>query len=130
MPPLYRRVLCCIVMHMKDEARIKLIVAALRRYMERNRITQVKFAEATGVDQSQLSRILSGRSTRISKSMRILMEYAGVNSEVASAQHRQIEWHPRLLIAVTAAWDGTDRGGNLLAKLIDAAAEFQREHVQ
>lgn len=117
-------------MQMKEEARIKLIVAALRRYIERHRLTQVKWSEITGVDQSQLSRILAGRSKRISKSMRILMEHAGVDAEVVAGFRRPLPWHPRLLVAVTAAWDGTDRGGNLLAKLIDAAAEFQRESAQ
>lgn len=116
-------------MQMKDDARITLIVSALRRHMDRNQLSQVKFAADAGVDQSQLPRILAGKSKRIRKNMQILMEHAGVGWDVARARP-PVSHHPLLFAAVNAAWDGSSRGGNALARLIDAAAEFQKVHAR
>lgn len=55
------------------------IRADLRFYFSNNSITQKQIQQHSGVNQGQISRILSGANRRVSKSVLELCQYANIN---------------------------------------------------
>lgn len=101
------------------------LVFALRRFLHSQKMSQLELARATGVAQSQVSRILAFKTKRVSKNMQIICDYAHIDWR---STQRTVDDHPRLMATIVAAWDGTDRGGDALANLISAAAELRDIH--
>ena len=52
------------------------LIDHLAREVAQRRLTQIGLSKDTGVDQSQISRILAGRAKRLSGNVRKLCEYA------------------------------------------------------
>lgn len=63
---------------------ISAIRADLRFYFELNKVLQKHVAQKTGVNQGQISRILSGESRRVSSAVLKICEYAKINPFVTS----------------------------------------------
>lgn len=82
-------------------------------------LNQVDIAKAVGVSQSQVSRVLSGRSLRRSKTFEKICIYAfeslgkaqGRNKSSAATNHD-------LVMALDSVWDGSDQHAKALAVVI------------
>jgi len=102
-------------------AHAQFVALRLRQYLRREGMSQGELAQATGVNQSQISRIVHGRPKRISNAMQVLCSHAGIEWRKPSNDPTR---HPELMAAVSAAWDGTDAGAEALARLLSAVADF------
>jgi len=91
------------------------------------RLSQLQIAAASGVHQSQISRILAGKARRESANVRKLCKYAislrqgagartpaGPDSKVAIDQ------------AVMQVWDGSSEHASALVELLEAVDRVQR----
>lgn len=78
-------------------------------------VTQSSLSDATGVDQSQISRILSGKSKRVSKNAQKLIEYTE-KMHICIGDDEQLP--PVLVKAVRLAWDRTAEHAEALARVI------------
>lgn len=101
-------------------------IAAVRRRKWLNKHTQSDIARLTGVDQSQISRILSGHCRRMGGALQKLCKYAeqgaGGGGSVESADAAE---HSELMNALHVAWDGTDEGAKKLARLLLAISDLR-----
>ncbi len=72
----------------------------------------------TGVDQSQISRILNGKYTRMGRAVRALNKYANmqINHE---AQKLQGEIRQRIRKAVDDLWDGNVEDGKSILYMLE-----------
>lgn len=78
-------------------------------------LSQQQLAAATGVHQSQISRMLSGRAKRVSKNLKKVSEYLE-NLHGSYANKSEI---PRVLKdAIQFSWDGTPGHADALARVI------------
>jgi len=78
-------------------------------------LSQQDLAVATGVHQSQISRMLSGKVRRVSKNLRKVAAYLE-NLHGKDANRSEI---PEVLAdAIRFSWDGTPRHADALAKVI------------
>ncbi|PZQ28813.1 MAG: hypothetical protein DI562_10150 [Stenotrophomonas acidaminiphila] len=93
------------------------------RLAERNLTQSTSIAKASGLGQSQVYRNLYGRPKTVSKTLRALCEYAGVNAYEGAADPSQ---SPVLMSALGSIWDGSEAHARRLAKLLFA---HQRAHV-
>lgn len=81
-------------------------------------ITQATIASATGIHQSQISRILSGQIRRSSKNVHILCKYAiSLRREARYGDGRAAE---ALSATVLRVWDGTQHHADALLELLEA----------
>lgn len=97
-------------------ARVIQAAAACRRCG----VTQEQIAEALGASQSQISRILSGRSRRRSRLLEEVCLYAerlegGVSAQAVAA-------NTELMAAICATWDGSAAHARSLALVIRSLA--------
>lgn len=77
-------------------------------YLNNNRLTQKRIAEATGVHQSQISRILAGRSRRPSRNLLKLCKYAeelNAPGEAADSHDEEIVKSIRSLLGDSSEGD-------------------------
>ena len=79
-------------------------------------LTQSAIADAIGASQSQVSRILSGRSTRQSKLLNDVCAY--VYQFQSSGAKKSAATNPDLMAALNAVWDGTPGHARSLALFI------------
>lgn len=97
-------------------------LAVIRDRLSKRLITQTELESETRIDQSQISRILSGRYSRTSKNVLKLCKYAknrfpdAVTSKVTETPH------PVLLEAIQTTWDGSEAHAQALAKIIRSLA--------
>jgi transcriptional regulator with XRE-family HTH domain len=88
-------------------------------------VTQQHIAEATGVHQSQISRILSGQVVRDSPNVARLCEFA----ETLKPQRLPAPFAGKELTdTVLRIWDGTPGHAAALRKLLEAVGETQRTY--
>ncbi|MFM0187998.1 hypothetical protein PQR25_19570 [Paraburkholderia nemoris] len=86
-------------------------------------ITQATIASATGVHQSQISRILSGQIRRSSKNVYVLCKYAvSLRREVRNGDGHAAE---ALSATVLRVWDGTQHHADALIELLEALRAVQ-----
>lgn len=103
---------------------VKVAVAAINRYRERQKHSKSEVARRTGVHQSQVSRILNGHCRHMKGALRKLCKYAEVDA--GQAAEADPAGSPELMNALRVAWDGTEDGARALARVILAVAQVQR----
>ncbi len=96
------------------------ISAALHVWRTSNAITQQMIEYNTGVDQSQISRIFSGKFLRVTPSVLKICKYAKIN--LIKEGDVDPKTNSRIMDALEKTWDGTDRHAKLIAKVILALA--------
>lgn len=101
-----------------------LIAQDMRRFMHEERVSQVALAEGAGVSQSQVSRLLSGKVQRLSKSVVALCSYAGIRAyDSAVADPRR---NDMLMEALRKVWDGTHEHARSIAHVIASLERFRQ----
>lgn len=97
-------------------------LSRLRQAIRSGRTSQLSAANATGVDQSQISRILAGQTKRVSPNVLILCKYA-------NTLHIRTRVDPTesdcLMDALRAVWDGSHAHAEALAGVIRSLANLK-----
>ena len=75
-------------------------------------ITQEDISKATGISQSQVSRILSGSGKRKTKAFIEICNY--VNSKKTGISPELVRKNDELINAIALVWDGSKRQSNAL----------------
>lgn len=91
------------------------ISAALRAWSEKNKMTQTAISTRIGLNQSQVSRFLSGDFVRVTDPIKKLCKYAEISLISSKSDPRT---NVVLMEALERTWDGSDRHAKLLAKVI------------
>lgn len=91
------------------------------------RLSQVEIAAASGIHQSQISRILAGKAKRESANVRKLCKYAtslrqGVGARTLAGPETRVAIDQ----AVTRLWDGSSDHASALVELLEAVERVQR----
>ncbi len=94
----------------------------LRRLIESRLTSQTEVAQATGVDQSQISRILAGQARRVTSNVITLCKYA--NSFDASRRNDPSR-NPILMSALHTVWDGSAQHAEAIAAVILSLRKFK-----
>lgn len=84
--------------------------------VRRLKVSQQEIAEALGISQSQVSRVLAGKNVRNSKIAADIRSYLALRGRSVTPQ--QLLKHPELVEALIAVWDGTVAHGKALAGVI------------
>lgn len=98
------------------------IAEALTAIFKSKKWNQSRIAMESGIHQSQVCRILSGKFKRCSKSVLILCKYANLSLVQKNTDPRANE---QLMKALSLAWDGTDAHAEMIAKLLITIGEFR-----
>lgn len=99
---------------------LKPILAA--RHAKALGITQQEIAKAVGASQSQVSRILAGKSKRQAALSEKICIY--VYSNRGNISRQMVEKNSILMDAIASAWDGSTRQAEILAIMIRAAGSL------
>lgn len=91
-------------------------VAAVRSLAKVQKISQTEIADAIGVSQSQVSRVLSGSSSTRSKLKHEICNY--VNSAVQTVSIENVKRNDELMRALAETWNGTPKHSAALAAVI------------
>lgn len=84
-------------------------------------LTQLDIALETGIDQSQVSRILNGKFKSVdSKNVKKICKYAELEIRRKAKPRRKAHQSDLLMRAIDSVWDGSDKQEKVLAKLIRA----------
>jgi transcriptional regulator with XRE-family HTH domain len=102
---------------------LEALAEQLRRHFDQRGLTQAALSDATGVHQSQISRILSGRIQRVSVNVLKLCKYANFPSPADVGGAAAIAMHA----ALDDLWDGSADGAQKITQLLRAAASLQQE---
>lgn len=86
-------------------------------------ITQKQVSKATGVDQSQISRILSGQILRVSGNVKKLCKYAENLSP--KDNHFETTCEQRVVESALRLWNGTPDHAELLGELFKQLHRLQ-----
>lgn len=89
----------------------------LRTAISSAKLSQEAISEATGIHQSQISRILSGRIKRLSKNVVQLCKYVEVLHKHKKGSAAK-EVPPILTNALLRTWDGSTEHAEAIAKVI------------
>jgi transcriptional regulator with XRE-family HTH domain len=95
-----------------------LAAAVLGRPVFRGK-SQAQIAISVGIDQSQVSRVLTGRYIGIPQSVKKLCEYAQLDWKRFVTAPDPTESH-LLMDALKSTWNGTEKQERLLARIIRA----------
>jgi predicted XRE-type DNA-binding protein len=90
-------------------------IAQLRTAVNTRKLTQKQIASATGIDQSQISRILAGQVRRASKHVIELCKFANCLEQYQEADPTR---SPMLMDALRVVWDGSDAHAEAIAGVI------------
>ena len=96
-------------------ARAKRSLAALAR-----RASTVEIAAASGIHQSQVSRLLRGQFRRLSPNVRKLLDYK------PRAKARRDEGKEAVVRAALRTWDETPEGAKALVRLLRSVDDLRR----
>ncbi len=81
-------------------------------------LTQIQLAEALGLQQSQVSRMLAGKITRRTAAFGALCDYLGAQTTRAASKTLS----PELQDAILSVWDGSPQHASSLATVIRSLA--------
>lgn len=95
----------------------------LRSLLLSGATSQTAISKATGVDQSQISRILSGNAKRVSKNVIELCKYS---DQFQSSVSHDPAHSASLMGALRTVWNGTPEHAEALARVILSLREFPR----
>lgn len=93
--------------------------ARLKLAMQAANHKQKDVKDATGVDQSQISRILNGKYSRMGRAAKSLWEYADMQI-CGEAPELQIEIRERLQKAAEELWNGSIEDGKRILYLLES----------
>ena len=96
--------------------KIRTLLDFLNTCVFEKKVSQLEIAAATGIDQSQVSRILNGEFRRSSKNVQKLCLYA--NSLLGISEKPSPATNQVLMLAIGDVWDGTDKHAMALATVI------------
>lgn len=88
----------------------------LQELARRGGMSQSELASALNVSQSQISRVLSGQTARVTPIMHKLCEF--LMGSLASTSVDRVRENRELLEAIAFAWDGSPRHAEALATVI------------
>lgn len=90
--------------------------------VERLAITQQQIAKATGISQSQVSRILSGATRNQSKAYRRVCVYVERFERTNGPDPAK---NSEIMDALRSTWDGTEPHAKLLARILKDLGELR-----
>ncbi len=102
---------------MKD-TELKARLQQTRSTVEALNLRQADIANATGLSQSQVSRILNGRRIRDSESTDALCIY--VQSQIKTVGVKDVQSCAPLMTALSKVWDGTNKHAEALSSVIES----------
>ena len=95
---------------------------ALLRLAEQ--VATVQAAAATGIHQSQVSRLFRGQFTRISPNVRALLDYAAAGARPRPARERA-PGKEAVIREALKTWDSTPQGARALVRLLRSVREVR-----
>lgn len=104
---------------------LSIALLRLRELVASGKLNQLGIEKITGVHQSQVSRILSGKIKRLSKNVKLLCEFEQ-NLHKTMPIKRKLD--QRILSAVDEIWDGTEVQAEALSRLILSLKGFLINH--
>lgn len=105
-----------------NEYDIKAISLKISQRARKLGITQNHIAKAINADQSQVSRVLSGKSKRASRVFNAVCNY--VNCMTPSIDYSLVKQNDELLSAIASVWDGTEQHALALSNVIRSLGEL------
>jgi transcriptional regulator with XRE-family HTH domain len=99
------------------------LLALLSDKLSTKAITQQEIQQATGVHQSQISRIVAGKSKRVSPNVKKLCKYA--EALRTSRQGKGSADAEVLQASILAIWDGSSAHARALQEVIHAIGAVQ-----
>lgn len=100
----------------------------LKQYLVRTKTTATALARDVGVNQSTVQRFLAGDTKNVTRRMREVLRYAGIDVEIRIAEAPQAAAdHPRIRKALERVWDGRPQSADVLASLIEAIGPFVQQ---
>ena len=103
------------------------LLAWLAGRVRLRQLSQLEIASASGVDQSQVSRILSGKSKRASPNLLRVCKYAAaVRAAAPETPPASTTATAKLTDAVLRVWDGSPAHAGALVELLEAVERVQR----
>lgn len=107
-----------------NELDIKAIAQRISQRAREQGLTQTQIAVAIKADQSQVSRVLSGKSKRASKVFNAVCNY--VNRISPTIDHALVKQNDDLLGAIASVWDGTEHHALALSNVIRSLGDLSR----
>jgi predicted transcriptional regulator len=107
----------CIIASMKDTD-LKIKLRQTRSAVEALHLRQEDIAKATGLSQSQVSRILNGRRLRRSESTDAVCIY--VRNQAQTVGIKDVQSCVPLMTALSKVWDGTAKHAEALSSVIES----------
>ena len=107
------------------DPRMAEIRSALKTAMERNGHSQPEVSKLTGVSQSNISRLLAGERKRVTKCVKKLCHYAGLDAETDAPT---LDAHRRLSQALRGAISDNPQAALALASVIESLAPILRNY--
>jgi transcriptional regulator with XRE-family HTH domain len=98
----------------------------LRATINSSNLSQEALSEATGIHQSQISRVLSGQIRRLSKNVILLCKYVE-NLHKTEKSDKKVP--PILINALLHTWDGSGEHAEAIAKVILSLHGMSVKHV-
>lgn len=96
----------------------------LRAAVASHDVTQQQIAEASGVDQSQVSRILAGQTKRVSANVIKLCKFA---YEVELSGGHDPSQSQALMNALRVVWDGSSAHAEAIAQVLFSLRHFKEK---
>lgn len=117
--------LTCIILDqaLPIESETQRLLSLLAKKVESRDVSQSELSLATGVHQSQISRILSGNVERTSKNVQKLCNYANTHFNADERDREGIE--QALKQKLLDLWDGSEPHAGALQDLLSAIDQLQ-----
>lgn len=98
------------------------IIDAIRATMINSGHKQIDVEIATGVDQTQVSKILNGKFKKVSGNLIKLCKYANIPPKAFI--ERKMGRVSEIDQAISSVWDGTDKHAKAIAEVIKSLVHF------
>ncbi len=85
---------------------------------------QAEIADDTGLSQSQISRIVTGKFKLCSKNVLNLCKYAEIKIVESDVE---VRWNDKLANALNFAWDGTEEHAKAINQILRAIGSIRRK---
>lgn len=114
-----------ICMKLASESK-RMLVAEIRAQMDARKLVVSRLAEACGVDQSQISRILTGNFKGLSHNIMQICISLGIDPLRFVVSSREDEaTKKRIIDSALAVWDGTQEGADILVSVLGGMAAMR-----
>jgi transcriptional regulator with XRE-family HTH domain len=114
-----------ICMKLASESK-RMLVVEIRSQLDARRLGTREFAQACGVDQSQISRVLAGNFKSVSHNVMQICINLGIDPARFLRPTREDESaRRRIMDSALAVWDGTPEGADLLVSVLGGMAALR-----